>query len=192
MQRLVQVFGFNPRRLKQFVNVFRLRVIVALSTGVLIPEQRTLVGPPLGGGITIKQIGLFTAVLMRWSRLTGDLVEEPTLFDQIISAPNQPTGGIVAKWAADNELRKVISFDPAYSLINVNLKPLLMIMPDAYFGMLHDRAPGQRTRLVAGTEGGASPERTPAPQTISPRDFRGASGATGPTGPSRSASSTPS
>ena len=38
-----------------------------------------------------------------------------------------------------------------YSLREVNLKPLLMIMPDAYSGMLSEGVSGQpRTQLVAG------------------------------------------
>ena len=83
VEKIAELFGFNPRRLKQFINVFRLRVMVALSTGVLTPAQE-IVGGASSGGITIQQLGLFTAILMRWSRLAGDLAEEPTLFDQLV------------------------------------------------------------------------------------------------------------
>lgn len=40
VKRLVAHFGFNPRRIKQFMNVLRLRVMIALSTGVLVPAPR--------------------------------------------------------------------------------------------------------------------------------------------------------
>src|SRR5262249_15209434 len=82
-KKMAQVFGFNPLRLKQFVNVFRLRVMIALSTGVLAPAPKTGGGAVPAGGITIQQLGLFTAILMRWSRLAGDLVDDPTLLDKL-------------------------------------------------------------------------------------------------------------
>ena len=47
---------------------------------------------------------------MRWSPLASDLVQEPTLFDQLISPPVEPST-IVAKWAKDDELRKAIEVD---------------------------------------------------------------------------------
>jgi KAP family P-loop domain len=69
-KKLVQLFGFNPRRVKQFVNVFRLRLMIALSTGILIPAQASSAEQSSVDGITIQQLGLFTAILMddrRWS-----------------------------------------------------------------------------------------------------------------------------
>jgi hypothetical protein len=195
VQKMAQLFGFNPRRLKQFVNVFRLRVMIALSTDVLAPAKQYTGGVASSDGITIQQLGLFTAILMRWSRLAGDLVEEPNLLNQLISSPNQPVSRVSDNWAAEVGLREAINFDPNYSLLNVNLRPLLMIMPDSYSGMLSEGAPGQpRTRLVAG--GGVQMLGTPSPsaevpqkantspQPSGPPDEQVWTGPTGPTGPS--------
>jgi hypothetical protein len=166
-KKIAQLFGFNPRRLKQFINVFRLRVMIAISTGVLAPARQSSGGMPAHGGITIHQLGQFTAILMRWSPLAGDLVEEPTLLDKLLVASEHPSEGIVAKWLTDNELRKAITLDQTYSLSAVDLRPLLMIMPNAYSGMLGERDPKQaRTRLVAVPSGqveNPSPTQNPSP-----------------------------
>jgi KAP family P-loop domain len=203
VNQLVRLFGFNPRRIKQFVNIFRLRVMIALSTKILTPYGGEAAGTPTAGGITIQQLGLFTAILMRWSELAGDLAEEPDLLDQLASPPNQPTTGRASKWATDDQLRKAINFAPAYSLADVNLRPLLSIMPDAYFGTLTESTPGQpRTRLIAGLMGNSIPSDAnpkgeantsplfvssiPSQQTgiATPRGPNGPTGATGPSGPS--------
>jgi hypothetical protein len=152
VNRIAQIFRFNPRRLKQFINVFRLRVMIAVSIDVLAPAPASAGGARQLGGITIQQLGLFTAVLMRWSQLAGDLIEEPTLFDQLTAQPTQNRNGIAAKWAGDEELLKAIELDQSYSLLGLDLIPLLMIMPDAYSGVLGERKPRlPRTRLVANT-----------------------------------------
>ncbi len=195
VEKIAEIFGFNPRRLKQFINAFRLRVMVALSTGVLTPAQESA-GGASSEGITIQQLGLFTAILMRWSRLAGDLVEEPTLLDQLAVESNQPRTGVGAKWAADDELRTTIHLDPFYSLVGVDLKPLLMIMPDAYFGMLGKQVPEQRkTRLIAGLSGPAgleisgniaSDSATLNLESVSDLGYGPSASSTGATGPTGS------
>jgi hypothetical protein len=202
VEKMARVFEFNPRRLKQFVNVFRLRLMIALSTGVLTAAQQDIGGQVSARGITIHQVGLFTAILMRWSRLAGDLVEEPTLFDKLVSG--QPKTGIVAKWAASDELKKTIKLDQKYSLLGVDLTPLLTIMPDVYSGLLGEREPKQaRTRLIAGLREQASgttvssntitspsfgtvPSQSPASSTASTTTI----GPTGPISSSNTSSST--
>src|SRR5271168_4386436 len=68
---IAKVFDFNPRRLKQFVNVFRLRVIIGLSTDTL---DLYFDGAGRRSGISLAQLGLFTAITLRWPQLTGDLI----------------------------------------------------------------------------------------------------------------------
>jgi hypothetical protein len=88
--------------------------MISIFTGVFVST------PALGGGartpegITMEQLGLFTAILMRWPRLLSDILEEPALFDYIISENTENT--IVAKWVEDRELRQAITFGPSYSL----------------------------------------------------------------------------
>jgi KAP family P-loop domain len=124
---IAKVFDFNPRRLKQFVNLFRLRVMIGLSTDVLALSGRTLTGNGQRN-ISLPQLGIFTAITLRWPQLTGDLVVDPRLLHRLIV--NEP---IESKWAANRDLRAaLIDFGPAYSLRDVDLTPLLLVMPDTY------------------------------------------------------------
>lgn len=182
VEKIARLFEFNPRRIKQFVNVFRLRLMVALSTGVLTAAPQNVRAQATARGITIHQVGLFTALLMRWSRLAGDLAEEPALFDKLASG--EPQTGVAAKWMGNNELRNAIRLDEKYDLSNVDLTPLLIIMPDAYSGRLGEQDPTRgRTRLVGGFRW--QPDAT-ADANTSPRVDTGRSATistSGPTGP---------
>ncbi|NEP91419.1 MAG: GUN4 domain-containing protein [Okeania sp. SIO2C2] len=58
-------FDYNPRRLKQYINVLRLRIYIAYySIGVTFAETET---------ITTEQIGKFTAITLRYPRLLLEL-----------------------------------------------------------------------------------------------------------------------
>jgi CheY-like chemotaxis protein len=59
-------FQDNPRRLKQFINVFRLRAFIAYETGVLRP-----------GRLTPQQLGKLVALQMRWPIWTGACLRNP-------------------------------------------------------------------------------------------------------------------
>jgi len=54
-RELSRFFEDNPRRLKQFINVYRLRAFIAYETGVLRP-----------GRMTPQQLGKLVALQMRW------------------------------------------------------------------------------------------------------------------------------
>jgi hypothetical protein len=66
----------NPRRVKQFINVFRLQAYLAASVGLLDydTDQNNL---PVGqrGGITLEQLGKFIALTLRWPTVVSDLSE---------------------------------------------------------------------------------------------------------------------
>lgn len=54
-RQISRFFDDNPRRLKQFVNIFRLRAFVAYETGLLQP-----------GRMTAEQLGKLVAMQLRW------------------------------------------------------------------------------------------------------------------------------
>jgi hypothetical protein len=60
VERMAELFEFNPRRLKQFINLFRLRVMIALSTDVLMPMPEVASGASGSAALTIPKLGLFT------------------------------------------------------------------------------------------------------------------------------------
>ena len=193
---IAELFRFNPRRLKQFVNVFRLQLMVAVATGVLAPVQGASTGQISTNLITMEKIGLFTAILLRWPQITTDLIENPTLLDELI-VDEQSRERPLGKWSKESELINILKGGGPYSLSGVNLRPLLTTMPDAYPGLLDDRSASQeRTRLVGrpyGPSGEASNNPVSSSNTASmtvPVSGVAAVLTTGPTGPTRPTSST--
>ena len=139
VKKMAEVFDFNPRRIKQFINVFRLRVAIALTTRVLAPAQKKAARSAAAGGISLEQLGLFTAVLLRWPQIISDLIVDTDLISRL-SGDDRPKSedgaadGIKSHWAADDKLMRALSLKAPYSLLGIDIKPLLMVLPNAYFG----------------------------------------------------------
>ena len=70
---------FNPRRLKQFLNSFRLKSYIAAVTGILDPTMQA----PASNKLILKQVGTFVAISLRWPLLLSDLDEERGLLADI-------------------------------------------------------------------------------------------------------------
>jgi hypothetical protein len=200
VESVARLFNFNPRRLKQFVNVFRLRLMIALVTGVVTPAQGEGGGPSPVNLLTIHIVGLLSAILMRWPQLTNDLMDRPTLIEELLDDESQDD--IVAKWRGEAELLELLKLDG--SIARVDLRPLLLVMPDAYSGVLGERGKSrERTRLIDGRADFGTFENPPGTDVTSatesvnpgggPREANtviGGFGATGPTGSIRETLST--
>lgn len=70
---IAPTFNFNPRRLKQFVNLFRLQAFIADRTGLFHGRE------PL----TFQQLGKFVALGLRWPLLMSDLARWPSLLGEL-------------------------------------------------------------------------------------------------------------
>jgi hypothetical protein len=70
-----EAFGNNPRRAKQFVNLFRLRIRTAASTGLITPEESQL---------TFVQLGKFVGIGLGWPLFIRDLEINPRLLDKLV------------------------------------------------------------------------------------------------------------
>ena len=79
-------FDYNPRRLKQFINLFRLNVATAGATQVLFAEEETT-----NLGIRLEQVGKFVALRMRWPEVVEELERSPEQF------------AAICQWAEGNE-----------------------------------------------------------------------------------------
>jgi hypothetical protein len=103
---------FNPRRIKQFINLFRLRAYIAYETQLLIlPED---VG--ITNGVTLEQLGKIVAISLRWPLLLEALAKDENLLTELSKFAE---GGIdhtsltteVAKhYSQDNQLMELIRF----------------------------------------------------------------------------------
>ncbi len=72
-------FENNPRRLKQFINLFRLRVFIASETG-LFDYKRT---KDSYVSLTLEQLGKFVAINLRWPLLLADMEYAPNLLNDL-------------------------------------------------------------------------------------------------------------
>ncbi|HEY4313348.1 MAG TPA: P-loop NTPase fold protein [Pirellulales bacterium] len=98
----------NPRRLKQFVNLFRLKFYIAVQTGLLdsIDGRRKL---------TPQQLGKLTAVFLRWPGFANAWLVNPSLLARLdaIANSDEVTPNIRPQeqyWSEQAELMNLIRY----------------------------------------------------------------------------------
>jgi hypothetical protein len=105
-------FEYNPRRLKQFVNVFRLRALLASQTGLFGKRNNKKETDPL----TFEQLGKLVAIMLRWPLLLVDLETDPGLLARLQKLAwradravdkSDPT---LEYWASKSNLVEMIAF----------------------------------------------------------------------------------
>ena len=69
----------NPRRIKQFTNLFRLRTYIAAQTGLFDITEDS----PAGEQLTFEQLGKFVAISLKWPLLLKDLDANRSLLAQL-------------------------------------------------------------------------------------------------------------
>jgi hypothetical protein len=129
------VLGRNPRRIKHFVNLFRLRALIAARTGLFAGTMETSARSRL----TLEKLGKFVALEMRWPLLIAELERDPKLLANLEHAA---TGGIdtappeAQKWVADGDLLRLLRFGitegaiaDEYSLDTYDVQLLLDVAP---------------------------------------------------------------
>jgi len=79
LKMVAPTFDYNPRRLKQFINAFRLKTFIARDTG-LFGEPAD---PVKYDRLTIQQLGKFVAISLRWPLLLADLDNERDLLSRL-------------------------------------------------------------------------------------------------------------
>jgi hypothetical protein len=129
MVRMVApALDFNPRRLKQFVNVFRLRVFICNSTGLLdfTGNQR----PP----VTLQQLAKFVAISPRWPMFLEEVERSLTLLDAMYAVKSGLPSERESWWISHVRLTELLRYQGAespadYSLLNLDIPKLLAISP---------------------------------------------------------------
>ena len=103
---------YNPRRLKQFLNLFRLRAVLASQTGLFgPPSDRKLYGP-----LTLEQLGKLVAIILRWPLLLVDLEDKPGLLASLqqyawnTKTSDSPVQPIEQFWRAKPGLMALIAY----------------------------------------------------------------------------------
>jgi hypothetical protein len=127
---LAPFFEDNPRRIKQFVNAFRLKAHIAHSTG-LFTDRGT--GSALGV-LTIPQLGKFIALTMLYPEVVTALGEDPQLFASLL----QSGTGLPApeEWKNNIGFMELLNLAPKdkeaennYNMFLMKAEPLLETTP---------------------------------------------------------------
>lgn len=128
------VFEYNPRRIKQFINTFRLSLYIASDLGLFDKAGRR------GPDATPEQIGKFVALLLRFPDLRFALEQDSTLLgklqDAALVAPDQRLGAY--HWLDKPGTVELLAFgcgpgaaSTDYSLTRFDISRLMSVLPRA-------------------------------------------------------------
>jgi hypothetical protein len=153
VEMVAPTLGYNPRRIKQFINMFRLKALIATETGLF--EAPT--NAHSHKGLTLPQLGKFVAMGLMWPRLLTDLDKDDSLLRELVKWSLGQAYDIkpsFVEWTHRSDLAELIKygcmgsqdpFDPAkpadpsrYSLLNVDAQRLLRVTPP----VRHASSPG--------------------------------------------------
>jgi hypothetical protein len=147
---------YNPRRIKQFINVFRLKAYIAYETGLFF-EEKNSEQEIINSHLTLQQLGKFTAISLRWPLLLLDLETDSQLLFKLqnfalypyLNMPSpEPLEELqsdknVCYWNSHNKLKELIIYgclekseedqtlqiNPNFSLAAMNVERLLQVSP---------------------------------------------------------------
>ncbi|HEV7683344.1 MAG TPA: P-loop NTPase fold protein [Pyrinomonadaceae bacterium] len=135
------LLGHNPRRLKQFINLFRLRAHIASETGLFDLVEGTTAGRPL----TLQQLGKFIAITQVYPRILADLETDDQLLTKLqFRSEGQPLPDLLSesaelrRWQNEGPLARFLGFGikdhrglgkRRYSLSELSIDSLLKISP---------------------------------------------------------------
>jgi KAP family P-loop domain len=136
-------FDNNPRRVKQFINLFRLRTFIADNTGLFAESE----DQEKFYTLTLEQLGKFTAIELNWPLLLTDLEVDPKLLRVLhdIAFGSQYYGGnsVWDRWLNQPKLISLLRYGcydasansfteekrRVYSLEKLNIDKLLRVSP---------------------------------------------------------------
>ena len=147
---------YNPRRIKQFINVFRLKACIADMTGLFF-EEKNSEQEIINNHLTLQQLGKFTAISLRWPLLLLDLESDSQLLFKLqnfalypyLNMPSsEPLEELqrdknVCYWNSHNKLKELIIYgcldkseedqtpqiNPNFSLAAMKVERLLQVSP---------------------------------------------------------------
>jgi hypothetical protein len=139
-----KAFDYNPRRAKQFVNIFRLRATTAKVTGLYEPKD--------GKRLTFEQLGKFVGIGLGWPLLIRDIERRPALLEELVEATEwraegksnekkkpKENGLYFERWADNEKLMELLKAGCEnekdekkywrFSLKGLDVKKLLQVAP---------------------------------------------------------------
>lgn len=134
----------NPRRIKQFINLFRLRAFIAYETGLFDFIDDT----PDNERLTLGKLGKFVAISLRWPLLLSDLDFNHKLLSNLqglalghIKADDLNSDDI-SRWSHRQDLKEFLRYgcgddkgqynsinEKLYTLADIDIDKLLQVSP---------------------------------------------------------------
>ncbi|MFD2938229.1 KAP family P-loop NTPase fold protein [Spirosoma flavum] len=101
------VFDYNPRRIKQFINILRLKTHIAYTTGLFLKQ-------PNFYPLTLPRLGKFLAITQRWPYIINDLQDDYSMFDKVDDSQSGVLTNslVVEKWIKNDAFMEVINAYP--------------------------------------------------------------------------------
>lgn len=102
--------SYNPRRIKQFINLFRLQAYIAYET------QRLILPESSKEGITLEQLGKFVAIALGWPLFLAAFEKDSSLLKDIVEEAekpgkqSRPLPDKIRHWAEDRKLMDLVKF----------------------------------------------------------------------------------
>jgi hypothetical protein len=134
IQMVSKSLNCNPRRIKQFVNLFRLRAYIAFETGAL----KYPANAKSKGFITLEQLGKITAITIQWPLLLKAALEN-NILKLIACVAEGRKGGAdtssIYQWEKDKKLMDLVrsgcqgEYPSQYSLADVDIDRLMSVLP---------------------------------------------------------------
>ncbi|MCZ8064798.1 MAG: SUMF1/EgtB/PvdO family nonheme iron enzyme [Microcystis sp.] len=131
---------YNPRRIKHFINVFRLKVYIANETGLFF-EERDENDNLLVPSLTFEQLGKFTAISLKWPLLLSDLENDQRILAKLEKfaldeEKTQEYEESIRYWGSHTKLKALMAYgheksaaNSKFSLAEVNVDKLLQVSP---------------------------------------------------------------
>jgi formylglycine-generating enzyme required for sulfatase activity len=131
---------YNPRRIKHFINVFRLKVYIANETGLFF-EERDEDNNLLYPSLTFEQLGKFTAISLKWPLLLSDLENDKQILAKLekivrgwLSRANEEES--IRYWGSYSKLKDLMAYgheksaaNSKFSFAALNVDKLLQVSP---------------------------------------------------------------
>lgn len=111
MEMVAPGLDYNPRRIKQFVNTFRLNAYIAYNTGLFQPDTDL----PASLGITLPQLAKYVAISLRWPRFISDLADDPELLKRLVGDQTTPQTDRSKEWRERPRFYNLLCYEPGKS-----------------------------------------------------------------------------
>ncbi|WP_082224597.1 KAP family P-loop NTPase fold protein [Halolamina rubra] len=124
--------GNNPRQVKRFLNLYRLRAVIAESEGLLAGVGDN----PVGDMITLPQLAKFVVISIRWPSFVTTVANDPTALNRVSGYANGEEYNIeeydvLKSWADTDALLELLAHGAGkrYRMENVSIVDLKRISP---------------------------------------------------------------